>query len=423
MADFANGTTSEDLAAQHRERFIRDLILLEFGREVVELDQLRGGINAFVYKLKIAAVDSLHGRAKARVQRGASPLPDGATLLVLRLSNPASGLNEMIRVQNEVAVMSLIREALAPLNPCLVPALYGWASGKQGWTLCECLVGDPLGDKFEALDDKAKRIIIAQIALIFKSIRQFRLPSSVQGYGGLGFAEDGSIVTGPTVIAGGGPCDTHSALYAEYLATQRGLSEKCDIVQGWIGTDIPARIEKLAREKFTGSCEWEQHLRPTLVHADFDIHNMLFNPKTLQITGLLDYDLGHIGSQADEYMYSLSSLGFLVLPPIKDNEDLRLQREFLLHGIEHERLINRPQTIINWKVALMVDEEFSKAGVERPRDIQAMEEIATRYWVTQNVSPPIFSLERSRKYSLDKLQQMKVGEQRELENGLEALGY
>lgn len=180
-------------------------------------------------------------------------------------------MNENLRVQNEVAMMILTREALAPLKSSLVPVLYGWASGEtgRGWTLCEHLPGERLGDKFEALNDEAKRTVIAQIAQIFKHIQQFPLPSSIKGYGGLGFALDGSIVTGPTVIVGGGPSETHSALYAEYFQTQRILSEKCDVVRGWKGTDLPGRIEKFAKEKFTGICEWEQDLRPTLVHADF----------------------------------------------------------------------------------------------------------------------------------------------------------
>lgn len=233
---------------------------------------MTGGINTFVYRLTVAAADGSHSQQpKARAQHGVSPLPDATTQLVIRLSNPASGLNEKIRVQNEVAVMMLMREALSPLNSSLVPILYGWASGEtgKGWTLCEHMAGERLGDKFEALDDEAKRGVIAQIAQMFKHIQQFRLPSSIKGYGGLGFAGDGSIITGPTVIAGGGPSETHSALYAEYLQTQRALSEQCDVIKGWRGTDLPARIKKLAKEKFTGVCEWEQDLRPTLVHADF----------------------------------------------------------------------------------------------------------------------------------------------------------
>lgn len=150
---------------------------------------------------------------------------------------------------------------------------------------------------------------------------------------------------------------------------------------------------------------------------------MLFDSETNRITGLVDYDLGHIGSQADEYLYSLAILGFHVLPIIKDNEDLLLLRKFLVHGVDYEQLVDRPKTIVDWKVVLMVDEEFAKAGVERPREIPAMDEISKRYWVTQGISPHVFFLERYREGGAEKLQKMKDGEQRELESNLEALGY
>jgi hypothetical protein len=237
----------------------------------VSLERLTGGRNTFVYHLTLAAADEGQEN-KQRAQPGVvAALPRTTAETVLRLSNPASGLNENIRVQNEAAVMSLTREALAPLDPSIVPQLYGWASGEtgKGWTLCEYMPGENLQDKFGLLGDDAKRNIVIQIAQIFKCIQRYRLPGSIRGYGGIGYAEDGSIVTGPTVIAGGGPCETHSELYIEYLQTQRTLSGQCDVVQGWKGTDLPGRIERLAKEKFVGICEWEEDLRPTLVHGDF----------------------------------------------------------------------------------------------------------------------------------------------------------
>lgn len=167
-------------------------------------------------------------------------------------------------------MMILAREALSPSGRPVVPKVYGWAPGDtgRGWTLCERLPGVPLSEKFDSLTKEAKSEVLSQIAQIFKLIQLYRLPSSIEGYGGLGFDQNGNIVTGPTSIPGGGPCMRHADLYAEYLQTQIDLSKKCDIVQGWSGTDIPDHIERV-RERLAKTAEWEKTLRPTLVHADF----------------------------------------------------------------------------------------------------------------------------------------------------------
>lgn len=138
---------------------------------------------------------------------------------------------------------------------------------------------------------------------------------------------------------------------------------------------------------------------------------------------MLDYDFGHIGSQADEYMYSFAQLGYLALPVIKGHDDLMLLRKSVFGGFDHDKLADKPKRDVDWKLALMVDGEFAKAGVERPQDIPSMEEIATRYWTIQGVSPPIFFLERIRAAGSEKLQKMKEREQEQLDINLQALGY
>jgi hypothetical protein len=234
---------------------------------------LTSGNNCFAYGLTISATDAPSSPSKPSdtiEQPGVSPLPDSAADLVIRPSNVESGLNEAVRVQNEVAMMMLTREALASLETPLVPVVYGWAPGDtgMGWTLCQRLPGELLSDKFDSLEKEAKKDVISQIAQILKLIQTYQLPRSITDYGGLAFDQDGSIVNGPTAIPGGGPCQRHADLYAEYLQTQVDLSKKCGIIQGWEGTDLPARIGK-ARDRLADTAEWEKSLRPTLVHADF----------------------------------------------------------------------------------------------------------------------------------------------------------
>jgi len=51
---------------------------------------------------------------------------------IFRLPNPVSGYKDKVRVENEVAPLSLAREALQPKLAHLVPRVFGWASVKEG---------------------------------------------------------------------------------------------------------------------------------------------------------------------------------------------------------------------------------------------------------------------------------------------------
>lgn len=226
--------------------------------------------NTYVYRLKVKVISGLGSSFNTRNQDGVSPLPDDVSELIIRLTSLNTDLNRDIQVQSEAAAMCLFKEALGPLDQSLVPTLYGWASNSDGhgWLLTGLLPGESLGDKFEVLEQESKRFIITQIAQILKHIQSYTLPSTVKGYGGLAFAEDGAIVVGGTPFPGGGPSTTHSALYAEYLDTQMARSEQCKVIKGWKDTDIPSRLAKL-NNTFSGVREWEKDLRPTLVHGDF----------------------------------------------------------------------------------------------------------------------------------------------------------
>jgi hypothetical protein len=59
--------------------------------------------------------------------------------------------------------------------------------------------------------------------------------------------------------------------------------------------------------------------------------NILVDPETHQITGLLDFDCSHIASQADEFFYSFMDFGGLVPGPFEGG-DLEHLRNYQLHG-------------------------------------------------------------------------------------------
>ena len=122
---------------------------------------------------------------------------------------------------------------------------------------------------------------------------------------------------------------------------------------------------------------------------------MLFDPETNEITALLDYDFGHIGSQADEYFYSLGELHGLLVPPFQEEDDINLMRERLLHGFD-EQVASDKSEMVDWRLFAALDEQLAAEGVERPVDIPGIDQLSAIYWFLQDVSPPMFFLKRWR---------------------------
>jgi hypothetical protein len=124
--------------------------------------------------------------------------------------------------------------------------------------------------------------------------------------------------------------------------------------------------------------------------------NMLFDPASNSLTALLDFDFAHIASPADEYFYSFRTLGMLLVGPFEEGDEGRL-RKCLLDGFagnippESER---DGKGRVNWSIAEIADQEFSRIGILRPVDIHGCRELAGLKWFLEDVSPPYFYMSR-----------------------------
>jgi hypothetical protein len=74
---------------------------------------------------------------------GTTVLQEATQNVVVRLSNPDAQLNNGVRVQNEVAVISLMRETLSTYNYSIIREVYGWntAAEGHGWIVEEYMPG------------------------------------------------------------------------------------------------------------------------------------------------------------------------------------------------------------------------------------------------------------------------------------------
>ncbi|KAI9760940.1 MAG: hypothetical protein M4579_001316 [Chaenotheca gracillima] len=340
--------------------------------------------NNFVYCVKLSpeprtAITSSH-------QPGTIALPLGVSSVVVRLSNAAAGLNDLNRVQNEVAVMSLMRDALSTLPTQIVPAVYGWASAanQQGWILQQYMAGKPLDAEFENMDFPKKRNVLRQMAEILVRIQQYGLPGTIKEYGGLNFDESGNVISGPLTVLHGGPFQTYEALYRESLRLQLATADKNSVVRGWQSKGVRQRLENFAAHGIKPIMQ-DVDSRKVLVHGDFTCNNLLFDKETQRITAILDFDWAQVSGVAEEFFRSLSDVhGRLPGPYSVEAEQLAL-RQALLEGFPTP--LPAQASDVNWRAAEAWDNELEHSGAQRPRTIKGIAALSKLYWLSGQICP------------------------------------
>ena len=107
---------------EKRLTFIKTLLPEEYGIEPTDIEPILYDadcpfdFNNFIYKVTFSFTKQAEDLPR-RVQPGIQPLPHGATTLIVRLANNlAVGVHSHNRVENEVASMNIVREALQSIN-------------------------------------------------------------------------------------------------------------------------------------------------------------------------------------------------------------------------------------------------------------------------------------------------------------------
>ena len=188
----------------------------------------------------------------------------------MRISNPKANLNEAVRVQNEVAAMCLMRQALSTYQDRLIPNVYAWRPSTDGYgfILQEYMPGAQLDKEMDSLDRAPQQDILRQVADVVKLIQSFPLPDSVEGYGGLAFNESGEIVSGPTTIPCGGPFSEFHEMYVQMLRRQLIESDTSERIAGWRRNGLRDRLEHFATDGLANRVAENAVPRQTLVHGD-----------------------------------------------------------------------------------------------------------------------------------------------------------
>ena len=210
---------------------------------------------------------------QAQRQPGTHSIPPGLDSFIIRLPNPISGYNDKIRVQNEVAALSIGRDALQAKFPGFVPRVFGWGSAEhgRGWILQEHMAGRPLLNDFRWMNDKDKALMLSQMADVLAILQQHPLPATIRDYGGLDFSPSGEYVSAPLSILDGGPFTTYAGLVKATIQSKLAKADNNPQVQGWRANGVRARLDKFIAEGLHVAMENMGTFPKVLVHADFSM--------------------------------------------------------------------------------------------------------------------------------------------------------
>ena len=320
--------------------------------------------------------------------------------LVIRLSNPrAQGLDEKNRIQNEVAVMSLAREALKGVELShIVPVVYGWGTveeEQEGWILMQALDGINIMDQrpWTEMGINEKQLVLSQMADIASALQTYPLPSTVTRIGGLNIEKDGTLTSALMTLSYGGPFQDCFSYWHSILNKQLEEADGSSVVRGWRNSNVRTRVEnfiespaglKKAIDLLGPVCK-----RRSIVHADLTTDNLLFNPETLQVTALLDFDFSYIGNPADEFLRSFGTNCYSIPGPFSEGDE-QILRTSILTGTFPKPLPRSSEEAreTQWDVAACFEAELSKRqDFLRPSVIPQFEQLVDLNWFSDSIAP------------------------------------
>jgi len=306
-------TLQSEMAVEQRKAKVQRVLQESLGLSVTSADILpiERGYNNYLYTVKVVDAPT----KPRNTQPGSVPLSANHThnLVIRLLKTELRALPE--RVQNEVAVLALVRKPLASI--VRVPDVYAWSEGRGPneipFIIMELLPGIPLDSLWHGLDLPARLPILSQIGNILTALRSIQIPvpctPSNYAFGGLAFSASGSIITTVHPDANCGPFASAEGQWLSMLPNKLREADLNIFIEGWRGTEQPdlrSRINSFIHENNGFRAILRQVAQePIFVHGDFKCQNLLISPETHRITGLLDFEFARIGTSPEELLDGL----------------------------------------------------------------------------------------------------------------------
>ncbi|GAM88337.1 hypothetical protein ANO11243_063700 [Dothideomycetidae sp. 11243] len=404
----------EDTEAQLRLRLVQD-ILAQHHLSAKSIDPLPRAKSNHVYKVSLSSPVS----PRLSRQPDVSRIPASLTTLCVRISAAAAALEDAVRVSNEVAFLKLARKALeqsGALSEEIVPRVFAWEEGSPsgpGWIVMEWKAGVPFDhDAVKGMGRDGRAKVAEQVALLVKAFQTFRLPDGVDRFGGVGFDEHGKMVNSRMSLQYGGPFTSFRELMRAALTWHIEASKRTTDLKGWKDEgDLMERLERFLLEGFDKVFDQipEDKCRPVLVHGDLgessrcsknrrdktnsdtsDGSNMLFDPSTFTLTGIVDFDLAHIGIPLSDYL--LADLGFrYMLAGSVDWSDSGTPYQEILHGFDSNTNDGLPTAFPRAKI---LDDALARVGADRPATFEGSVQLADLWWMAQDICQAFWFIPR-----------------------------
>lgn len=204
------------------------------------------------------------------LQYGTHKLDSSVNKIVARISNPGAMLNEDVRVENEVAAITLMHRALAGSSYNPVPKVFAWetsSSAGSGWIVEEFKEGEKLSQHFPDLSIDEKASVLDQVAELFGKIQAF--DPEVNGFGGLRFDAHGRVVAGRSSLWSVGPFSNYADWYQGIFDKQLELVATTSLLDGWSEGGLKERLYHFgASGGLRSLLRPFENMRSTLVHGD-----------------------------------------------------------------------------------------------------------------------------------------------------------
>ncbi|KAI1821832.1 hypothetical protein F4861DRAFT_541605 [Xylaria intraflava] len=126
--------------------------------------------------------------------------------------------------------------------------------------------------------------VLEQLARIFSAVQSAKLP--------------------------GGPWGSYAEYWVAKLEAQLSEADSSSLLRGWVNRGAQEQIDGFL--KSGGVYEVLAHIDVTqrpLIHGDLTLNNVLFDPSTKRITGLLDFDWAGVTNPCEEFLFGLWDVG------------------------------------------------------------------------------------------------------------------
>ncbi|KAL8839661.1 MAG: hypothetical protein Q9170_001667 [Blastenia crenularia] len=217
------------------------------------------------------------------------------------------------------------------------------------------MAGSPLLDDFDQMSDEDKGFILRQMAAVLTILQQYQIPSTIQGYGGLGFGPSGEYVSAPLSIMDAGPFTTYEGLVKATIQSKLAKADMDPQVEGWRANGLRVRLDRFIAEGLHVAMENMGAFPKVLVHADFN-----------------------------EFFRSLGA-GIGQLPSPRESGDFLTLRTAMLAGFPDQ--LPPSNSDVHWPSAKAWDDALRARGAKRPSTIENIAALSDLFWLSGQILP------------------------------------